>query len=269
MGQPSDWLPEDVDLVKPSAARCYDYYLGGAHNFAVDRELAHRVLELVPYGRDVARDNRAFLRRAVRYCVDNGVRQFLDIGSGIPTVGNVHEIAQAVDPESPVVYVDNEPVAVAHSKTILEGNDKATAVQADFADVDAILEHAETRRLLDFSQPVGLMLIALAHFVPDEEGPCETVRRYADRLAPGSYFALSHLTDDDYPEKVHGPQESYQASSNPFYPRSRDQVVALTADFELVDPGLVYLPQWRPDTEEDRWEEPERSLLYAAVGRKV
>ena len=269
MSQPPDWLPEDVDLVKPSAARCYDYYLGGAHNFAVDRELAEQVLAQVPYGRDVARDNRAFLRRAVRYCVDNGVRQFLDIGSGIPTVGNVHEVAQAVDPDCRVVYVDNEPVAVAHSQTILEGNDNAAALRADFADVDAILEHAETRRLLDFSRPVGLMLIALAHFVPDAERPHEIVRRYADRLAPGSYLALSHLTDDDYPDKVHGPRESYKASSNPFHPRSRAQVAELTTDFELVDPGLVHLPQWRPDADEDRWENPETSLLYAAVGRKV
>ena len=269
MSQPPDWLPEDVDLVKPSAARCYDYYLGGAHNFAVDRELANQVLEQIPYGRDVARDNRAFLRRAVRYCVDNGVRQFLDIGSGIPTAGNVHEVAQAVDPDCRVMYVDNEPVAVAHSKTILEGNDNAGVLRAEFADVDGILEHAETRRLLDFSRPVGLVLIALAHFVPDAEQPREIIRRYADRLVAGSNLALSHLTDDDHPEKIHGPQESYKASSNPFHPRSREQVAALATDFELVDPGLVYVPQWRPDAEEDRWENPDTSLLYAAVGRKV
>lgn len=262
------WVSEDVDLEKASAARCYDYYLGGAHNFAVDRELAQRVEAAVPRVRELAQDNRAFLRRAVRYCLERGIRQFLDLGSGIPTVGNVHEIAQDVDPDARVVYVDYEPVAVAHSRTILEDNDRVEVVQADMADVDGVLGSPEVSRTLDFTQPVAVMMVALFHFVADSQQPAKIVRSYYDRMAPGSYLGFSHVTAEHRPELLEGLVRLYEESSNPVVPRNHSQVMSLLGDFELVEPGLVYVPEWRPDSPEDRWDEPEESIVYGAVGVK-
>lgn len=262
-------LPSDVDLQKASAARCYDYYLGGSHNFEVDRELARKVEGRVPHVKPLAQDNRAFLRRAVRYCLNQGIRQFLDIGSGIPTVGNVHEIAQELDPESRVLYVDNEPVAVAHSRTILEGNDRADVVQADLTEVDGILGSEQATRLLDLDRPIAVMMVALLHFVPDSADPAEIIRQYHDRMVPGSYLGFSHLTQDNYAEFTRSLVDLYVDSSNPLTARTHGEVGKLLEDFELVDPGLVYVPDWRPDTEEDRWQDPARSLVYGAVGRRV
>ncbi|MER7078044.1 S-adenosyl methyltransferase [Saccharopolyspora kobensis] len=269
MQQRPDWAPEGVDLEKPSAARCYDFYLGGAYNFEVDRELGRKVMEVVPNVQEIAINNRAFLRRAVRYCLDQGVRQFLDIGSGIPTVGNVHEIAQAADPESRVVYVDNEPVAVAHSRAILGDTERATIVQADLLDVEGVLDAPETRRMLDFSRPIAVMMVALVHFVADSSNPREVIRRYYERLPAGSYLGFSHVTGDHYMEGVQGLVKLYEDSINPVTLRTREEVAELIGDFEIVEPGVVYVPDWRPDTEEDVWEQPERSIVYGAVGRKV
>src|SRR5215468_4276674 len=168
-GRP-DWA-EGVDLSMPSVARAYDYALGGAHNFAVDREFLRAFEAVVPQTRAAARANRAFLHRAVRFMVGEGIRQFLDVGSGIPTVGNVHEVAQGLDPDAKVVYVDIEPVAVAHSRQILAGNGRATAIQEDLRHPKAILDHPDTRALLDFSQPMGLILAAILHAIPDEDDP--------------------------------------------------------------------------------------------------
>ncbi|MEV4734374.1 SAM-dependent methyltransferase [Saccharopolyspora sp. NPDC049426] len=269
MDQRPDWLAEGVDLDKPSAARCYDFYLGGAHNFAVDRELANKVLDVVPNVKEVALNNRAFLRRAVRYCLDQGIRQFLDIGSGIPTAGNVHEIVHAVDPQARVVYVDNEPVAVAHSRSILNGNENATIVQADLRDVDDVLESPETQRLLDFSQPVAVMMVALVHFVPESAKPREIIGRYHDKLAPGSYLGFSHVTGEEFPEGVQGLVKLYENSTNPVTLRTRAEVAELVSDFELVDPGVVYVSEWHPDSPEDVGEHPEETIVYGLVGRKV
>ncbi|MBA8825785.1 hypothetical protein FHX42_003151 [Saccharopolyspora lacisalsi] len=269
MDQQHSGLAKDVDMETASAARCYDYYLGGAHNFAVDRELAQKVEAQVPQVRDLAQDNRAFLRRAVRYCLDRGIRQFLDIGSGIPTVGNVHEIAQAVDPEARVVYVDNEPVAVAHSRTILDGNDNADVVQAELEDVDGVLDSPEANRLLNFDEPVAVMMLALFHFVPESARPREILRRYHERMARGSYLGFSHLTEDAHAEYMHSLVDLYKNSSNPLVARSRHQIAELLQDFDPVDPGVVYVPEWRPETEEDRWEDPSRSLAYGVVGYKA
>ncbi|SDP55875.1 S-adenosyl methyltransferase [Actinopolyspora xinjiangensis] len=262
-------LPSDVDLEKASAARCYDYYLGGSHNFEVDRELARKVESRVPHVKPLAQDNRAFLRRAVRYCLRQGIRQFLDIGSGIPTVGNVHEIAQELDPEARVLYVDNEPVAVAHSRTILEGNDRADVVQADLADSDGILGSEQAARLLDPERPIAVMMVALFHFVPDSARPAEILRSYHEWMAPGSFLGFSHVTGDHYPELLRSIVDLYADSSNPVTARSHGEISGLLKDFELVEPGLVYVPEWRPDTEEDRWQDPARSLVYGAVGHKV
>src|SRR5439155_21352523 len=157
------WVPDGLDLDRPSAARIYDYLLGGGHNFAHDRELAERFLIAQPYAREIARLNRAFLRRVVLHMIDAGVYQFLDLGSGIPTVGNVHEIAQKAEPDARVVYVDYEDVAVAHSELMLEDNDRATIVQADLTDPPAVLEHPEAQKLLDLNQPVGLLMVGVFH----------------------------------------------------------------------------------------------------------
>ena len=259
---------DDVDTTIASAARAYDYYLGGAHNFAVDRELAQKVLRRVPDMKDMAVANRAFLRRAVHYCVDQGIRQFLDIGSGIPTAGNVHEIAQEAAPESRVVYVDNEPVAVSHSTTILEDNENATVVRGDLEDADSILQHPETRRMLDFDQPVALMMVALFHFVPESAAPRELVRTFHEQLASGSYLCLSHFTGDPYPDAANSLVELYKDSSNPVVARSWQEVADLMADFELVEPGVSYVPEWHPDSPEDVGPDPARSIVYGAVGRK-
>ncbi|SFS30794.1 SAM-dependent methyltransferase [Saccharopolyspora flava] len=269
MEQRPDWLTEGVDLDKPSAARCYDFYLGGAHNFAADRELGKKVLEVVPNVKEVALNNRAFLRRAVRYCLDQGIRQFLDIGSGIPTAGNVHEIVHAVDPQARVVYVDNEPVAVAHSRSILDGNDNATIVQADLLDVPGVLEAPETQRMLDFSQPVAVMMVALLHFVPESARPREIIRQYHDKLAPGSFLGFSHVTGEEFPEGVQGLVNLYENSTNPVTLRTRTEVAELVSDFELVEPGVVYVPEWRPDSPEDVGDRPEESIVYGLVGRKA
>ncbi|MHA6800546.1 SAM-dependent methyltransferase [Bounagaea algeriensis] len=266
--QRNDWLPPDIDLEKPSAARCYDFYLGGAHNFEVDRELGREVMEVVPNIREIAQNNRAFMRRAVRYCLDRGVRQFLDLGSGIPTAGNVHEIVHAVDPEARVVYVDNEPVAVAHSETMLAEEPNATVIQADMLDADKVVGAPETQRLLDFSRPVAVMMIAVVHFVDEDAQPGEIIRRYHERVAPGSYLGFSHVTGDDYPEGTRGLVELYENSSNPGTLRSRSRVEQLLSDFSLVDPGVVYAPEWRPDAPGDVGDHPERSIVYGAVGYK-
>ena len=269
MAPEATWAPHDVDTTIPSAARAYDYYLGGAHNFAVDRELAQNVARKVPHIKDIASSNRAFLRRAVRYCVDQGITQFLDIGSGIPTAGNVHEIAQEAAPGARVVYVDNEPVAVSHSKTILEDNENATIVRGDLENPQALLDHPETRRLLDFDQPVALITVALFHFVPESAGPCELLRAFHERLAPGSHLCLSHLTADHHPDAVSSLIELYQDSSNPLVARTRREVAELLVDFELVEPGVAHVPEWHPDSPEDVGPDPASSIVYGAVGRKV
>ena len=180
----------------------YDALLGGSHNFAVDRDVASALTSIEPTARDAARANRAFLGRAVRFLVDAGIRQFLDIGSGVPTLGNVHEIAQSVAPESHVVYVDTDPVAIAHSKSILAGNDRATIVHADLREPEEILTHPEVKRLIDFDQPVALLLVAVLHFITDDEHPGDLVKEYLAALAPGSYLAMSHGTLDGRSSKV-------------------------------------------------------------------
>ncbi|MER7079151.1 S-adenosyl methyltransferase [Saccharopolyspora kobensis] len=268
MTEPANWVPEGVDEEVPSAARLYDYLLGGAHNFAADRALAERFLIALPSARDVARLNRAFLRRAVVFMAEQGVRQFLDVGSGIPTVGNVHEIAQAADPQARVVYVDYESVAVAHSQLLLEGNENATILQADLTDPAAILQHPETRRLLDFDQPIGLIMAGVFHFVPHEAGAPDVIAGYRDALAPGSYLALSHFTADISPEEMAGVVEVMRRSADPIHTRTHAEVTELFTGFELVEPGVVGTALWRPDRPEQAADEPGGSQIYAGVGRK-
>ncbi|MCI2423902.1 SAM-dependent methyltransferase [Saccharopolyspora sp. K220] len=268
MTEQAMWVPDNVDEETPSAARLYDYLLGGAHNFAADRALAEKFLTALPSARDVARLNRSFLRRAVVFMGQQGVRQFLDIGSGIPTVGNVHQIAQDADSQARVVYVDYESVAVAHSQLLLQGNDNATIVQADMREPEAILKAAETRRLLDFSEPIGLIMAGVFHFVPPEADAPAIVARYRDALAPGSYLALSHFTADISPDEMAGVTEVMKRSADPIYTRTHAEITELFTGFDLVSPGVVGTAMWRPERPEQAADEPGGSQIYAGVGRK-
>jgi hypothetical protein len=263
------WAPQHIDLEKPNAARVYDYYLGGACNFAHDREFAEKFLELVPDVDKSFRANRAFLRRAVRFCVDAGIRQFLDIGSGIPTVGNVHEIAQAMAPECRIVYVDNEPIAVAHSEAILEGNDNVSILQADLSDVGTILSSESVKRLIDFEAPMALLMVAVLHFVPESAEPRASVIQYLRTMAPGSYFVVSHGTVAELDDVPPGAEEHYDNTPTPFISRTRRQVMEFLEGTELVEPGLVWVPEWRPDLPEDVDARPDRIGIMGAVGRKA
>jgi hypothetical protein len=263
-----EWAPEGIDISTPSVARGYDYLLGGSHNFAVDRDYIRKVLVALPDARLVAQANRAFMHRAMRYMIDAGVRQFLDIGSGIPTVGNAHEIAQKADPSARVVYVDVEPVAVAHSEQILAGNDGAVIVQEDLRHPDAILNHPRIRALLDFDRPIGILLVAILHAIADRDDPFGLVRRLVGAAAPGSYLALSHGTADSRPAEVGEAKRLTDQTTTPVTIRDRARVEGFFAGLELVDPGLVWAPQWRPDYPQDVIE-PERTSLYVGVGRKA
>ncbi|WP_016701221.1 SAM-dependent methyltransferase [Actinoalloteichus spitiensis] len=258
--------PPGVDVSQPNPARMYDYALGGAHNFAVDRDAFDRLAEIDPDAPLVGRTNRAFLRRAVRYCLGRGVRQFLDLGSGIPTEGNVHEIAQTAAPDARVVYVDNEPVAVSHTRQILRGNDLADIVPADMRDVREVLAAPETRRQLDLDQPVALMMVAVLHYVSDQDDPAAVIAAYREHLPPGSVLVLSHTTSDQAnPELVAELERLFSDSPNPVTHRTEAEVRALLAGTQLVDPGLVWTPLWRPDGRELLDDEPHRSGTYAAV----
>ena len=261
----TDWIPEGADVTIPSAARVYDCLLGGGHNFEADRAFAAKAKEVFPGVDQACRANRAFMRRAVLHGLQSGVRQFLDIGSGIPTVGNVHEIAHPVDPEARVVYVDNEAVAVAHSELILDGNERATIVSADMCAPDALLKQAE--RHLDFDQPIMLLMLALIHFVPDTERPAELVARYRDALPAGSHLAITHATADARPDEMSRLEALYATSSNPAVARSRAWITDLFGDFELVDPGAVFVPEWRPD--HDTLSHPENYIFFGGVARKT
>ena len=263
-----DWAPEGVDLNTPSVARAYDYALGGAHSFAVDREFFRAIEAAIPEARLMFRANRAFMHRAVRFMVAAGIRQFLDIGSGIPTVGNVHDIAQRANPDSRVVYVDIDAVAVAHSKLLLEGNDGAVAIQEDGRNVKAILDHPDSAALLDLDQPVGLVMAAILHAMPDEDDPWGLVRQYTEQMAPGSYVAISHATADNRPDAANQALEVTRRTTTPGTLRPREQVLRLFEGLDLVDPGLVWTPQWRPDSPDEVGEHPERLVTYAGVGRK-
>jgi hypothetical protein len=267
-----NWIPRSVDVSVPSVARVYDYLLGGAHNFAVDREVATQIERVRPDARSVVRVGRAFLVRSVRFMVEQGIRQFLDIGSGIPTVANVHEIAQSVNSACRVVYVDKDPIAVAHSELMLVDNDRTTIVHADMRDPDSILDHPETRGLLDFDQPVGMLVLLMLHFLPDETEPWKLMTRYRDALAPGSHLAITHITADNQDMTVTEVGDLIKASRSAdlLTERSYEQVLDLFGDFELVEPGLVGCPAWRPTGPGDMSDTPEtNTVIYGGVARKA
>ncbi|WP_328615870.1 SAM-dependent methyltransferase [Amycolatopsis sp. NBC_00355] len=267
----TSWVPSEVDTSVPNPARVYDFWLDGDHNFAADRALGEQILKIMPGIRDAARLNRAFLRRAARHMVDAGIRQFLDVGAGIPTVGNLHEIVQQADPSCRVVYVDREPVAVAHSELLLQGNDRCAVIQADLRDVDEIF--AGAGKLLDPGQPTGLFMLLLLHFVPDSWDPVSILARYRERLAPGSFLALTHVAADTESATELGEAvqvyTTQQNQQNQPFPRTQEEVLRFFDGFDLVEPGLVGCALWNPEGAGDMSDDPAINVLpYAGVGRK-
>ena len=262
------WATSGVDLNTPSAARMYDYYLGGFNNFEADRTLAQKAVDDWPDLPLIMRANRSFLHRAVTFLIGEGVRQFLDIGSGIPTVGNVHEVAQGLAPEARVVYVDLDPVAVAHSQAILAGNPNAIALNADLRRPHEILANPALRDLLDLDQPVALLLFAVLHFVEEKYAPSELIGTLRDALAPGSFLALSHATHELHATELIGAhRDVYRKTATPMTMRTSAQVLDLFDGFDLVDPGLTLMERWRPGPTQDV-ENAERYPAWAGVGRK-
>lgn len=253
----------------PSPARMYDALLGGSHNFEVDRQAAAMASALVPDLPKVALSNRAFLRRSVRYLVDQGIRQFLDIGSGIPTVGSSHEIAQAADLDCSVLYVDIDPVAVAHSETFLSGEPNAAAIQGDLREVRRLLADPRVRERIDFERPVGVLLVAVLHLLSDADRPGEVVAALRDALPPGSYVVISHLSSASRPDDAAQLGSLAEKRSGiPIFFRSREEITAMFDGLTLVEPGVVEIPQWRPESAADVHEEVGKSLGLAGVGRR-
>ncbi|MEV5833540.1 SAM-dependent methyltransferase [Nocardia sp. NPDC052112] len=268
MTRPS-WAPEGIDLDRPSASRVYDYFVGGMHNFEIDRQLARQIEAFTPNVAETMRANRDLLRRCVRFLVDAGISQFLDIGSGIPTVGNVHEVAHGRDAAARVVYVDIDPVAVAHSRAILDGDPRTAVVQADIGRPDAILADPEVAKLIDFDQPVAVLLLGVLHFLADDADPLGCVAALRDAVGPGSFLAITHATSDGQPTEVLEAQQLSGRTSTEIVLRSRDEIAAYFDGWSLVEPGLVQLPLWRPDNPDDIHSAPEESGAYGGVARRI
>jgi SAM-dependent methyltransferase len=241
----SNGIPSDVRTDIPHPARIYDYWLGGKDNFAADRIAAQRALELVPEFLDYARGNRQFLVRTVRFLAESGIRQFLDIGTGLPTSPNAHEVAHAADPDARLVYVDNDPIVFLHAEALMADNDTTRVVRADMRDTGEVL--ARARELLDLTQPTALMLIASLHHIADEDDPAGIVARYLAALAPGSYLVLSHCTDEFAYEAMHRASADARERGAVFVPRSREAIGRMFNGRELLDPGLVLVSYWRPE----------------------
>ena len=244
-----NWAPDEVDLTHPSVARVYDYYLGGSHNFESDRQFADRVLGVLPDMAAVAQQNRAFLRRSVRHLCQAGIDQFLDLGSGIPTAGNVHEIVDSLAPGSRVLYVDHDPVAVMHSRELLAGNEQTAVMAADLADPEKVLADPALRDHLDLSRPVAVLLVSVLHFVGDGLRPAEVIATYMDAMPRGSHLVISHATHEGNDNAADAEAiYNQQRSPNPMRMRTRAEVTELFGDLTLVDPGVVRIPMWQPDS---------------------
>jgi hypothetical protein len=269
MDRPS-WAPPDVDIDRPTASRIYDYMLGGSYNFAADREVAEKAIAAMPKLPGVLRGNRAFLGRAVRWlAADAGVAQFLDLGSGIPTVGNVHDIAGRINAATRVVYVDIDPIAVAHSLAILHNNPNATAVQADLRQPHAILSDPAVTGTLDLSRPVAVLLVATLHFLPDGDRPADVLVGLREALPPGSYVAISHASEDSQAlARQRDAQDIYARSDNAVVMRTYGEIAALLDGWDVVPPGIVRCPLWHPDSGDELGPDADEFPGYAAVGRR-
>ena len=256
--------PPGIDATVATAARMYDYWLGGHDNFAPDRIAALKVAEMSPEMPLVARANRAFLGRAVRFLAgEAGIRQFLDLGTGLPTKGNVHQVAQAIAPGARVVYVDNDPMVLAHSRALKTGEGTAV-IRADLRDPDTILGHPDTRRLIDFSEPLAVLFVAVLHFVGDPDAHA-AVARFTGAAAPGSYLVLSHGSSEPDPQRAAAGAALLASTASPVTPRTREEILEFFAGLEILKPGLVPVQQWRPD--EPDAADPGKVWLLGGVGR--
>jgi hypothetical protein len=263
---------QDIDTTKAHPARMYDFLLGGKDHFEADRQAIAGLLKAVPNARTGARENRAFLGRAVRYLVaEAGIRQFLDIGSGLPTASNVHEVAQSIAPESRVVYMDNDPIVMAHGRALLTSHPagRTAYIQADLHDPDDILRQPAVRGTLDFTRPVALMLVAVLHFFPDDQDPAGIVAALLDALPAGSYLVASQTTADfNDPDQAADGVQAVQRAGVPFQTRTAEEFAeAAFAGLELVPPGLVVVSEWRPEAASPR-PLPSEVAYYGAVARK-
>jgi hypothetical protein len=270
MTRPEDWDSVGASTETHNIARYYDYLLGGYHNFAVDRMMGDLVIQACPDIRLGALANRAFLRRAVKFLCQQGVDQFLDLGSGIPTSGNVHEVAQKINPAAHVFYVDIDPVAVIHSQAILKDNPNASTLQEDILNIEKILDHPAFTALIDLRRPLGVLMLSVLHFINDDERLQGILRVLKNRLKSGSYIVISHYSVDGAPiETIAQLNRFGSGGSSKSTSRSIAETSRLFDGFELVEPGLVRLPLWRPENPEDLLvSQPERSMAFAGVGRQ-
>jgi len=270
MDQPKP--PVDLQTDRPHPARVYDYLLGGKDNFAADRAAAEQGIKANPASRTPPRENRAFLRRAVRFlAAERGIDQFLDIGTGIPSAPNVHHVAQQVNPAARVVYVDNDPIVLAHARALLTSTPEGRTeyLDADLRDVDTILAAPQLRDVLDLGRPVGLLLIAILHFIGDDDDPEGIVARLLAALPPGSHLVLSHLTGDFAPEAWERVAGIYRRTGVTMQVRPRERIARFFTGLEPVDPGLVLVNRWRPDGPNPDGEPTDAAVsVYGAVARK-
>jgi S-adenosyl methyltransferase len=264
-------LPQDINTDVAHPARVYDYWLGGKDNFPADRALAEMMIQAIPNMRGLAAANRAFLRRAVRHLAgEAGIRQFLDIGTGIPTSPNLHEVVQEVKPDARIVYTDNDPIVLAHARALMSrtGQGKTTYVDADLRDPDTILGSREFRETLDPDRPIGLMLIAVVHFIEDDDEALDVVRRIVDVLPSGSYVAATIATDEYAPELLAEVRRAYREHGETLKFRDHGTALRFFDGLEIVEPGLVQMHKWRPD-DLASLQVPEADIaMYAAIARK-
>ncbi|GAA1954534.1 SAM-dependent methyltransferase [Catenulispora subtropica] len=254
-----------MDTSTAHPARVYDYWIGGKQNFPADRDVATKMAEAMPGIPRLARANRAFLGRAVRYAAERGVRQFLDLGAGLPAAGNTHEIAQSVHPDATVVYVDNDPLVTVHGRALLADEARTRVFEADLRDPKSVLTHPDVTSLIDFDQPVGLLLVAVLHFVTDDADPAGIVASFTQTLAPGSHLVISHAGSDLVPVETDKLRPIYRSSATGAL-RDHGEIAAFFEGFDLVEPGLVRLPLWRP--EEAPPEDLSQYWVYGGVGEK-
>jgi len=271
MGTEMTELPQEINTSEPHPARMYDYFIGGKNHFAADRATAAEVLRRSPAANIAARENRLFLGRAVRYlAAEAGIRQFLDIGTGLPTTSNVHEVAQAIAPSAHVVYVDNDPLVLAHARALLTSapEGRTAYIHADLRDPAMILSHPDTRAVLDFGQPIALMLVAILHFIPDEFKPREIIATLLDALPSGSYLVASHLTTEHDPAATSAGQQTMREAGMIMQKRDSDVFADLAfPGLELVPPGVVLASEWRPTGISPR-PLPSEVNCYGGVARK-
>jgi hypothetical protein len=261
-----EWqAPARIDMTTPRGARVYDYMLGGKDNFAVDREAAERILEVAPDSRLLAQAQRRFLVRVVRQMAEAGIEQFVDLGTGIPTSPSVHEVAREVSPTARVMYVDFDPMVVVHNRALLATDDGVTTIHADIRDPDKILADPELGELVDFDEPVGVLLLAVLHNISDEDDPAGIIGRFRDRMAPGSYIAMSQFCSDSHPEAKALLESVYAETPWPKTLRSREEITRFFDGFEILPPGLADMNEWVPDADI-----PSTSLrIPGAIARRI